>query len=195
MKKLCFALIILCGFALSLYADNMKDAYQSYREHKFDKAVELYKEAYKKSEGISHGGQAAMWVGSLYEQGGHGVEKNVNEAITWYKKAIKRNHYFAYGKLGELYSSPKNPTHFEMKKAIDCAEDLIDALPNNFISHRDAAKIYFQVGDIEKAIELQTKAIKYAKNRGVESKKSIKNAELVLKGYKQGEKLGCHRDH
>lgn len=194
MRKIHLVVLTLSIFTLPLFADNMKDAYQAYRDRNFEQAVELYQKAYKRSEGISHGGLAAMWVGSLNEQGGHGIEKNLDEAIIWYQKAIKRNHYFAYGNLGELYSSSKNLTHYNKEEAISCAEDLIDALPYNFIAFRDAAKIYFQVGDVEQAIKLQSMAIEYAKERGVESKKSMENAARVLEGYKKGIKQGCHRD-
>ncbi|MGS0972751.1 MAG: SEL1-like repeat protein [Candidatus Izemoplasmataceae bacterium] len=45
-------------------------------------------------------------LGRIYQYG-HGVEKNINEALNWYKKAAIQNYKEACFKLGILYSSGK----------------------------------------------------------------------------------------
>ena len=185
MRKIYLTVIALSVIAFPLFADNMKDAYQQALERNYEQAIELYKKAYKQSEGISHGGLAAMWVGFLNEQGGHGIKKDLDEAIVWYKKAIDKTHYVAYGKLGSLYSSKLNSTHYDKQKAISCAENLIDKRCNKFSAHSDAAEIYYRIGDYKRAEEHQIMAIKIAEDSGLHSKKSMEREKRALTKYRE----------
>ncbi len=49
------------------------------------------------------GNGAAMYELGVMTERGHGTEKNIDEAITWYGKAIKHDNASAYVRLGKLY--------------------------------------------------------------------------------------------
>ncbi len=49
------------------------------------------------------GNGAAMYELGVMTEHGRGTEKNINEAITWYEKAIKQDNASAYVRLGKLY--------------------------------------------------------------------------------------------
>jgi tetratricopeptide (TPR) repeat protein len=160
------------------------EAYQAYRDRDYKKAAQLYEKAYNRDQGWL----PANWLGRLYGRGGHGLEKNLDTAISWHLKALEEGHTMSYGEMIGLYISPNNPTHRDLDKALEYADLLLEGMPENYIAHRYAAKAYAQAGDFSTAIAVQQKAIDVGKRRGVESEKSIARAEATLEKYQRHEK-------
>ena len=76
------------GRISGFHEQNLMDkAYAYYRgdsEERYALSAVYYLAAYMNDDS----GLAGQWVGSLYEQGGYGLEKNLDKAIEWYHKAF-----------------------------------------------------------------------------------------------------------
>ncbi len=51
----------------------------------------------------NNGSGAAMYELGMMTERGHGTERNIDKAISWYKKAIENDNSSAYVRLGKLY--------------------------------------------------------------------------------------------
>lgn len=76
-------------------------------EKDYAKALEILRPLARVTHGNSRvkplGHVAARMIGSLYESGGYGVERDLNRAFNWYMSAAKRDNPKACTKVGNAY--------------------------------------------------------------------------------------------
>lgn len=62
-------------------------------------------------------GDAAFVLGDMYDQGSHGVERDLSEAVEWYYRAEKLGHADAMNNLGSMHQHGDGPFGVDFVKA------------------------------------------------------------------------------
>lgn len=71
------------------------------------KAFEAAYERFYPLAAFKRNAEAQYYLGMMYHDG-EGVEKNIDEALKWWKKAMKNGHQEAAFSFSELQTSTKN---------------------------------------------------------------------------------------
>jgi TPR repeat protein len=117
------------------------------------------KEALKWMRKSAEQGLAAGQVGMgvLYENG-EGVPEDPVEAVNWYRKAVEQNDPSAMNNLALLLATSKNERVRNPQEAVALATKAVAAANNpDYLDTLAAA--YFAVGQTDKAIEAEQKAL------------------------------------
>lgn len=156
---------------------NKGDAFLGYGM--FKDAIREYRKALIFDSNLS---DTWNWLGFAYKQAG-----DFDNAIRIYKKAVQINpkNRIAFYDLGMIYYSRK---HFE--NAEDCffkaslidPEYKVSSLEENFPYHRSSLNMlshcYEELGEIDKAMDANTKILKYYPDNKVAKERAVKLQKL-----------------
>lgn len=84
-------------------SNTVEDGYRLYNERKFKEAFDALFDA----AAYENNSEAQYYIGMMYHDG-DGVEKNVDSAIKWWKKARRNGHVHAASRMAEIFTSTKN---------------------------------------------------------------------------------------
>lgn len=83
--------------------ESLIEAISHYNVKNFEKAYALFYPL----AAFSRNAEAQFYLGIMYHDG-EGVEKNRDEALKWWKRAMKNGHQEAAYRFSELQTSTKN---------------------------------------------------------------------------------------
>jgi TPR repeat protein len=120
----------------------------------------------KKSAEMSY--QPAMFQLARMYDAGQGTPKNEAKALESYDQLIKVNdkHYVAYNNYAWICVTAEDPKLRNPQKALPYALKAVELSGGKESFSLDTlARVYFQLGDLDKAIDLQNKAIALAPDK------------------------------
>src|SRR5215813_837906 len=112
--------------------------------------------------------EPAMFMLATMYNAGRGTPKNESKALEAYLQVIAKNdrHYVAYNNYAWILVTAEDRKLRDPQKALPYAQKAVDLSGGREAYALDTlARVYFQLGDVDKAIELQTKAIGLAPDR------------------------------
>lgn len=122
---------------------------------------------------------AMLMLANLYNTG-RGTPKSEAKALEAYAQVIAKNdkNYVAYNNYAWILVTAEDQKLRDPRKALPYAQKAVDLSGGREPFALDTlARVYFQLGDVDKAIELQSKAVTLAGDRG--------NYQRVLTEYKE----------
>ena len=150
MNKFIAVIIILftlCGCTWAAGEDHLKKGMQFYMADECIDAMIAWKKAVEEGNGA-----AACFIGTIYQDGGKGIEENPDNAIKWYQTAIDMGAVEGVALMAALYvkgygSIPNNPVKgYELIKTVEdsnnwmVASYLVDFYTNGWGTQRDFNK-------------------------------------------------------
>jgi hypothetical protein len=90
-------LIYIAIFWSGISAANITPATHAYQAKQYGYAVTLLRPH------LASNPEAQYLMAKIHQQGGHGVTKNINQAINWFSKAANAKHPAATYALGQLF--------------------------------------------------------------------------------------------
>ncbi|WP_207425219.1 tetratricopeptide repeat protein [Pedobacter sp. SYSU D00535] len=83
---------------------------------------------------------AGFYIGNVFRFGGHGIQKDGNQAIHWYKTSIRENEYGGYKFIADTYSSEKSDIT-DYKKAVENYSLFLEKEKNEDVlrAHKESA--------------------------------------------------------
>jgi len=112
--------------------------------------------------------EPAMFTLATMYDNGRGTPKNEAKALETYDQLIAVNdkHYMAYNNFAWICVTAEDPKLRNPQKALPYALKGVELSGGKGSAELDTlARVYFMLGDIDKAIDLQKKAISYAPDR------------------------------
>ncbi|HMF92060.1 MAG TPA: tetratricopeptide repeat protein [Candidatus Angelobacter sp.] len=112
--------------------------------------------------------EPAMFMLATMYNAGRGTPKNESKALEAYLQVIAKNdrHYVAYNNYAWILVTAEDRKLRDPQKALPYAQKAVDLSGGREAYALDTlARVYFQLGDVDKAIELQTKALAIAPDR------------------------------
>jgi len=124
--------------------------------------------------------EPAMFMLATMYNAGRGTPKSEAKALDTYAQVIAKNdkNYVAYNNYAWLLVTAEDQKLRDPQKALPYAQKAVDLSEGKEAFALDTlARVYFQLGDVDKAIEWQTKAIARAPDR--------ENYQKALAEYKE----------
>jgi uncharacterized protein len=116
-------------------AENLEKGIAAYRQHKYDEALNLLLPIAE-----SGNSEAQFRVGTIYDDGGYGVQQDDEKACIWFKKAIAQDHILALAShlLKDFVAERDHSYHVPPLEGIDsvkvtkqCVSNLTGLADNN----------------------------------------------------------------
>jgi TPR repeat protein len=124
--------------------------------------------------------EPAMFMLATMYSAGRGTPKNEPKALEAYAQVIAKNdkNYVAYNNYAWILVTADDEKLRDPKKALPYAQKAVDLSGGKEAYALDTlARVHFQLGDVDKAIELQSKAVTLARDR--------ENYQKVLAEYQE----------
>ena len=128
-----------------------------YNANEYVKAMITFKKAVEKGSG-----RAASWIGMIYNKGGHGIDKNVDNAVKWFRKSQEMGYAGANIFLAFSYLNGAG-VQKDLNKAYQLVHEVenITLPPDDDLISRNAYRFYIEgLGtpvDFKKAYEIASR--------------------------------------